>query len=126
MDRYLPRYLWKCINHLHCILAVARIDYQVDILYPPLLHLLQVLLVYLAEEPIVLLLLLHPLLLEHVLLLIDLPETLLRQPSLPLLLTLPLLLDDVPLLVLILLRVLQLFSLQSLMLGLGQARVAAG
>jgi hypothetical protein len=126
MHWYLPWYLWKCINHLHCVLAVARIDNQVDILYPPLLDLLQVLLVYLAEEPVVLLLLLHPLLLQHVLLLIDLSETLLRQPSLPLLLSLPLLFDDVPLLVLVLLRVLQFFSLQSLMLGLGQARVAAG
>ena len=103
MYRYLPWYLWKCINHLHCILAVARIDYQVDILYPPLLHLFQILLIYLAEEPVVLLLLLYPLLLQHVLLLVDLPETLLRQPSLPLLLSLPLLFDDVPLLVLILL-----------------------
>ena len=126
MHRYLPWYLWKCINHLHCILAVTRIDNQVDILYPPLLDLLQVLLVYLAEEPVVLLLLLYPLLLQHVLLLIDLSETLLRQPPLPLLLSLLLLFDDVPLLVLILLRVLQLFSLKGLMLGLGQARVAAG
>lgn len=126
MHWYLPWYLWKCINHLHCILAVTRIDNQVDILYPPLLHLLQVLLIDLAEEPVVLLLLLYPLLLQHILLLIDLSETLLCQPSLPLLLSLPLLFDDVPLLVLILLRVLQLFSLKGLMLGLGQARVAAG
>lgn len=126
MHWYLPWYLWKCINHLHCIRAITRIDNQVDILYPPLLHLLQVLLVYLAEEPVVLLLLLYPLLLQHILLLIDLSETLLCQPSLPLLLSLPLLFDDVPLLVLILLRVLQLFSLKGLMLGLGQARVAAG
>lgn len=126
MHWYLPWYLWKCINHLHCILAVTRIDNQVDILYPPLLHLLQILLIDLAEEPVVLLLLLYPLLLQHILLLIDLSETLLCQPSLPLLLSLLLLFDDVPLLVLILLRVLQLFSLKGLMLGLGQARVAAG
>jgi hypothetical protein len=97
----------------------------VHILYPPLFNLLQVLLIDLAEEPIVELLLLCPLLHQHVLIFIDLSETLLCQPSLPLLLTLLLLFNDVPLFVIILLCDLQLFSLQSLMLGLGQTRVAA-
>ena len=122
---YLLWYLRKCTNHLHGVRAIPCIDYQVHILYPPLFNLLQVLLVDLAEEPVVELLLLCLLLHQHVLFLVDLSETLLCQPSLPLLLTLLLLFDDVPLLVLILLRVLQLFSLHGLMLGLGQTRVAA-
>jgi len=122
---YLLWYLRNCINHLHGVLAIPSIDYQVHILYPPLFNLLQVLLVDLTEEPVVELLLLSLLLHQHVLFLVDLSETLLCQPSLPLLLTLLLLFNDVPLLVLVLLRVLELFSLHSLMLGLGEARVAA-
>ena len=103
LSLYLLWYLWKCTNHLHGVRAIASIDYQVHILYPPLFNLLQVLFVDLAEEPVVELLLLCLLLHQHVLLLVDLSETLLCQPSLPLLLTLLLLFNDVPLLVLILL-----------------------
>ena len=116
----LCRYLRMCsTNHLHGVRAIpSSIYYQVHILYPSLFNLLQVLLVDLAEEPVVKLLLLCLLLHQHVLLLVDLSETLLCQPSLPLLLSLLLLFNDVPLLVLILLRALQLFSLHSLMLGL--------
>ena len=122
---YLLWYLRKCTDHLHGILAVPSIDHQVHILYPPLFNLLQVLLVDLTKEPVVELLLLCLLLHQHVLFLVDLSETLLCQPSLPLLLTLLLLFNDVPLFVLILLRVLQFFSLHSFMLGLSQTRVAA-